>query len=585
MLSHSFRPARTTRDGETLRQIFSYDEHGRLLTECATTPGNDACNGSEATTTYEYDPVGNRLTRTAPDAQTAYSHDAADQLTQTVTGTDTVTYTYDADGNQTAAGPDTFTYDAAGRLTDVNAGDKTVTYTYDADGNRTTAAVDGKHERTTWWDIVNPLPQIATEYDGSGTLIGNHTYDPLGRIQTRNTSASRVVGPGIQYYHHDAQGSVTDVTDDTGANQYGYNYTAFGVTNETALVDDAPPNPFTYTGQYNEPTTQAAGQNLRARNYNPDLGRFISQDPAPRPAGQPYTTAYAYAENLPTSQSDPSGRCPMCISAGIGGVLGGVIEGGIYAFTTDDFTWGGLAQAAGQGAVIGAAGGALMPGAGNAVARATSLTGGSRLALSTGVNAAVGAGYAWTVNTVLCRPTDPTDLLIGALGGAASGLVVTAGNGGRSSGLRYSFDALDEPTFGGIPSGSRVTYTATSTRIGDDAATVRNATNVAPTGRHDVIAHGTTDGFLDLAEGRVNGGQIVDAVRSNPNYNGCGLRLLVCHSGATSSRIGQQIADEMGVTVQAPTNRVGTNRYGGTGQTPVIAEGGYWRIYLPILGQ
>ncbi len=113
----------------------------------------------------------------------------------------------------------------------------------------------------------------------------------------------------------------------------------------------------------------------------------------------------------------------MCLSAGIGAVLGGAIEGGIYAFTTDDFTLTGLAEATARGAVIGGIGGALMPGAGNAVARAAGLSGAARVGTSAAVNAAVGAGYAWAVNTALCRPTNPTDLLLGALGGAASGLV------------------------------------------------------------------------------------------------------------------------------------------------------------------
>ena len=135
---------------------------------------------------------------------------------------------------------------------------------------------------------------------------------------------------------------------------------------------------------------------------------------------------------------------------------------------------------------------------------------------------------------------------------------------------------------GGIPSGSSVTHGSTFTRIGDDAISARNAQNVANDGLHDVVAHGTRDGFLDLAEGKVNGGQIVDAIRSNPNYSGCGVRLMVCHSGA--SGIGQQIANEMGVIVRAPTNKVGTNPMLGPGQSPVIADGGYWRTFLPIVG-
>ncbi|MER7557648.1 hypothetical protein ABTZ46_11935 [Nocardioides sp. NPDC126508] len=46
----------------------------------------------------------------------------------------------------------------------------------------------------------------------------------------------------------------------------------------------------------------------------------------------------------------------------------------------------------------------------------------------------------------------------------------------------------------------------------------------------------------------------------------------------------QQIANEMGVIVRAPTNKVGTNPMLGPGQSPVIADDGYWRTFLPIVG-
>jgi hypothetical protein len=59
---------------------------------------------------------------------------------------------------------------------------------------------------------------------------------------------------------------------------------------------------------------------------------------------------------------------------------------------------------------------------------------------------------------------------------------------------------------------------------------------------------------------------------------------MVCHSGADSSGIAQQIANEMGVTVRAPTDRVGTNPLLGPGQIPQIDKGGYWRTFLPIVG-
>jgi RHS repeat-associated protein len=402
----------TAIEGNGSRQLFTYDANGRLTEECT---------ASENCTSYTYDQVGNRLTRETPDDTTEYTYDAADQLVS-AGPTD---YTYDAAGNQTAAGQDNYTYDAAGRLTGITtADDDEYSYDYDADGNRTAATVNGERQRTTWWDVVGPLPQVATEYDGDGALVADYAYNPDGQVQARQTGQD-----SLQFYHHDWHGSVAGVTGSGGDPQASYAYTAFGVTDETITGPASFANPFTYTSQYTEPTTDAAGQHLRARDYDPDLGRFITQDPAARSGSQPYTSAYAYAENLPTTLTDPSGRCPTCISAGIGAVLGGAIEGGMYAFTSgDDFTWGGLAEATGRGAVIGAVGGLLMPGAGNAVARLTGQSGAARLATSTAVNAATGAGYSWAINTLNCRPTSPTDLLLGALGGGASSLIGPAIN-------------------------------------------------------------------------------------------------------------------------------------------------------------
>ncbi|GLU47104.1 hypothetical protein Nans01_14550 [Nocardiopsis ansamitocini] len=405
------------RSGQAGRQIFAYDDNGRLTQECATTPDATACPAGPDTTTYTYDQVGNRLTAQS-DTTTTYAYDAADQLTSVVSGTTTTPYAYDADGNLTSDGTAAFDYNAPGSLTDVTTPQGTYTYAYDADGNRTSASHDGQLQRTSTWDILHPLPQLISDYDGAGALTANYTYNPHGQIQTQRHATG-----GNQQYHLDWLGSVADTTNATGTPQHQYAYSGFGLTDHTWTSDGAPANPFTYTGQYAESTTDAAGLYLRDRDYRPDLGRFTSTDPEPRPTATPHTNAYAYAENLPTTLTDPSGRCPMCVSIGIGAVLGGVIEGGAYALTTDNATWGGLAQAAGRGAVIGAVGGALMPGVGNLAARSLSLTGGRALTLSVGVNAGVGAGFTWAVNAVQCRPTSPTDLLLGALGGGAGGLI------------------------------------------------------------------------------------------------------------------------------------------------------------------
>ena len=296
-----------TRTGKPVsHQYYTYDPAGRLLTDCTSATLAAQCPTADATagTTYTYDGVGNRTTATKAGILTTYTYDAADQLSSTLTGTATTAYGYDADGNQTGDGTNTFSYDAANRLSSLTTPSATYTYGYDADGNRTSAAKTGSGPlRTTVWDPNHDLPQIAAEYGASGTLIAAYQYSPLEQIQSQTNSGSAPF-----YYHHDQLGSVTDITDATGALQTGYSYTAYGEPTQTNTATSPPTNRFTYTGQYKEPTTNAAGYNLRARDYDPTTGRFTSTDPLPSGQGVGYGSAYSYAGDVPTGAVDPSGQ-------------------------------------------------------------------------------------------------------------------------------------------------------------------------------------------------------------------------------------------------------------------------------------
>jgi hypothetical protein len=130
------------------------------------------------------------------------------------------------------------------------------------------------------------------------------------------------------------------------------------------------------------------------------------------------------------------------------------------------------------------------------------------------------------------------------------------------------------------PGGHAVTHGPTGTAVGSDTQTMNNFNNVANEGLHDVVAHGTRDGYVSLDGELTNGGQLVEAIRSNPNYlEGQACRLMVCHSGV--SGVGQQVADELGVPVLAPSDRVGTIPALGPGQTPIIDNEGFWQWLYP----
>ncbi|MEU3246956.1 RHS repeat-associated core domain-containing protein [Streptomyces sp. NPDC006875] len=419
IVSDQFKDATTT----GLASRYGYDDTGHLTQACTDTLATTSCLGGTSGTVYSYDKVGNLSTTKTGATTVTNTFDAADQLTKRVVGTTTTNLTYDTDGNLTKDATGTYAYDAASRIKSATIGANSFTFGYDADGNRTTSNKNGTLDRTTRWDLNNPLAQIATDTNSTGALIADYNYNPAGIPQAINQTT------GVFYLLHDPQDSISAVRDATGAATYTYKYSPWGEATGTAATTNGQNSPFAFDGQYTDPylTGRLA---LRARSYAPALGRFATTDPVPADVGSANSSLYVYANNDPVNQADPSGNCPWCVSAGIGAAFGAVIEGGIYSWQHrhGGFTWGGLAGASGEGALTGAIAGLLMPGAGNAIARGLGFTGGRALATSAIVNAGVGAAFSWGLNEVHCRPTGPWDLLFGAAGGASSSLLGPAFN-------------------------------------------------------------------------------------------------------------------------------------------------------------
>jgi len=116
---------------------------------------------------------------------------------------------------------------------------------------------------------------------------------------------------GVFYYHHDGIGSVTDVTNATGARQWEYGYEAFGdLRTHTQHDVGAPENLMRFTGEYYDSFTDT--YHLRARQYDTHLGRFTQTDPAPSRVTDPYVASYVYVRNRPRTCTDPSGAVDGC---------------------------------------------------------------------------------------------------------------------------------------------------------------------------------------------------------------------------------------------------------------------------------
>ena len=90
---------------------YTYDTRNRVTSACF---GASCATENEA---WTYDGVGNRLTATINGTTTTNTYNADNQLSQTVTGTTTITPTYDLDGRQTAYGTNTYAWNVPGQLT------------------------------------------------------------------------------------------------------------------------------------------------------------------------------------------------------------------------------------------------------------------------------------------------------------------------------------------------------------------------------------------------------------------------------------------------------------------------------------
>jgi RHS repeat-associated protein len=102
------------------------------------------------------------------------------------------------------------------------------------------------------------------------------------------------------YYLTDGLGSTRALTDSAGAVTDTYSYDVYGaVRAQTGATN----NDFRFTGEHADDNANRGLYYLRARHYDPALGRFLSKDPVP------FVNRYAYVLNNPANLVDPSGRC------------------------------------------------------------------------------------------------------------------------------------------------------------------------------------------------------------------------------------------------------------------------------------
>jgi RHS repeat-associated protein len=109
----------------------------------------------------------------------------------------------------------------------------------------------------------------------------------------------------ISYYEANGQGLLTSLSNTSGVLAITYTYDSFGnLTTPTGTVT----NRFRYTGR--EFDTETGLYYYRARYYDQNAGRFLSEDPITFGAGINF---YPYVRNKSTKMIDPSGLADVYI--------------------------------------------------------------------------------------------------------------------------------------------------------------------------------------------------------------------------------------------------------------------------------
>ncbi len=271
---------------QSLTENFAYDTLNRLTQ--VTGP---------ASKTYQYNVLGNVTSKS--DVGT-YTYGTKPHAVTATSGTLNSTYVYDNNGNLTSGAGRTVTWTSFNKPTTITKGSASETLTYDSDFNRikkvagtaTTIYIGGLYQKVT-----------------TGTLVEHKHFIGAGRAQVVYTQRSTNVND-TRYLHTDHLGSVDTITNETGAVVQRLSNDAHGKRRNSNWTDAtgtiSAQTTVGYTGHEMDDETGLI--NMRAREYDPVLGRFMSSDTIVESSFGQGLNRYTYVQNNPLSLTDPTGH-------------------------------------------------------------------------------------------------------------------------------------------------------------------------------------------------------------------------------------------------------------------------------------
>ena len=344
-------------NGTTTTSTYAYDALGQLTSFLQSTGYGES---------YAYDKAGNMTGKviSGMDGESvalSMSYNKGNQLTAMANGKNKITYSYDKNGSmvqkvlssQTYGKlTDTYAYNALDQLTSYTGYDGyTQQFTYDANGMRLSKSEAGDANRSTLEELLRgniaglpgivELAQSQTNANGADAPTGlewattEYLYDLTQeyyqvisetRTETNGHTATTAYAYGLERiaaytadgktsYVYDGRGSVVQAVTapvagekvssalpDVAVKVQSFLYTAFGEQMGAQKVSG-----FAYNAEAYDAATGMI--NLRARQYEPALGRFEQKDIVRGTAGYPILlNRYLYCRNNGVNYIDPTGE-------------------------------------------------------------------------------------------------------------------------------------------------------------------------------------------------------------------------------------------------------------------------------------
>ncbi|MBG9795002.1 hypothetical protein ABD76_22045 [Paenibacillus dendritiformis] len=263
--------------------------------------------------TYQYDINRNMMAKNDNGAASKFSYDRLNRI-KTSSQFNEV-YTYDQRDNRSTLRSDqvptlkgaSYAYDHRNRLTRVTTEEgKAVSYRYNGDNLMVERTEGGQTTRYYYDERAKIAAEGKVEANGSVTITAAYIYDTAGKLVARQIPGQS----SLQYYVTNGHGDIMEIQDATGKVLNRYTYDIWG---NPLKQEEQVPNIFRYAGEYWDAATEL--QYLRARWYDPGIGRFLTEDTYEGEINNPLSfNLYTYVYNNPLIYSDPTGNFVYPIS-------------------------------------------------------------------------------------------------------------------------------------------------------------------------------------------------------------------------------------------------------------------------------